>query len=112
MTIDEIYKSIADNVIANVPESWDKAHIIAERTSTSALSLKGGYEDESNEFTSFKFRNFDRRIIADFHLLYKITTEGGSNRWNRAKFTLCNDGTFSIDFEWDQELADEVENNS
>ena len=112
MTIDDIYKSIADNIVTNVPESWIKAQIIAERASNNALSLEGGYEDENDAFTSFKFRNFDRRIFNDFHVLHQITTKGGNNRWNRATFSLSNDGKFTIDFQWDQALADEVESNS
>ncbi|WP_252180146.1 hypothetical protein [Endozoicomonas sp. 4G] len=111
MTIDDLYQSIADNITANVTEDWNTAHITAERTGDDALSLEGGYDKGEGVFTPFKFRNFDRRIIVDFHQLHKITTEGGSNRWNRARYTLHRDGKISIDFQWDQKLADEVEDN-
>lgn len=109
MTIDDVYKSIADNIIANVAEGWSKAHITAERGGDNALSLEGGYDNGEGVFTPFKFRNFDRRVIADFHQLHKITTKGDSNRWNRASYILHPDGKFSINFQWDQKLADDAE---
>ncbi|EPF2929534.1 immunity protein YezG family protein [Vibrio navarrensis] len=44
-----------------------------------------------------------------FEELHKITTENPNNKWNRAIFTLEPSGSFNIDFEWDQALADEIE---
>ena len=106
--IDDIYKCIADNIFNNISAStWDKAEINAQ-VFDGAVKLKGGSYD-GNQFLSFKFRNFDRRITDDFSKLHKITTDNDSNLWNRAKFTLTSDGSFSIDFSWDQELADEIE---
>jgi len=111
-TVDEIYKSIALNMADNLLDDWNEAYIDAERDADDAIELGGGFSTNDTQFTSFKFRNFDRRIIRDFHDLHKITTEGDSNQWNRAKFTLFPDGNFTIDFKWDQELADEIETNS
>ena len=47
----------------------------------------------------------------DFALmeLHSITTEGGSNKWNRAIYTLMPDGKFDMEFIGDQELQDEIE---
>jgi len=111
LTIDEIYESIGQNVIENLPTEWLEAFIDAERSTDDALKLSGGYSSIDSEFTSFKFRKFDRRIVDEFHELYSIMTkEGNQHKWNRAKFKLAPDGKFSIDFDWDQALADEVEN--
>lgn len=109
LTVDEIYKSIAYNIMDNVPDNWKEAFIDVERDADDAIELSGGSITMEEEFASFKFRNFDRRITKDFHNLHDITTQDDSNRWNRAKFTLYPTGKFNIDFEWDQALADEIE---
>lgn len=109
LTIDEIYDSIGQNMIDNLPSEWSEAFIDVERDADDAIELGGGYLSLDSEFTSFKFRNFDRRIVDDFHEVYAIMTEeGDQHKWNRAKFKLTPDGKFSIDFDWDQELADEI----
>ncbi|NRD74006.1 DUF600 family protein [Shewanella sp. VB17] len=105
--IDNLYLSIAQNIIQNSSDSWDIAEVNVE-VFDDALKLKGGhYKNEM--FTSFKFRNFDRKIIKDFENIHLITTENPDNNWNRAKFTLEPTGKFNIEFEWDQALADEIE---
>lgn len=104
--IDDIYLSIALIMKENLVEPWDKAVIRAE-VHNGVVRLKGGSES-SGEYTSFKLRNFNRQIISDFEELHEVTTEGKEGRWNRALLSLRPDGTFSVDFVWDQELADEV----
>ena len=114
ITVDELYKSIALNILQNIDSnhaSWEKAFIEVERDADDAIELGGGYT-LGNNFSSFDFREFDRRIIKDFHMLHKITTDNNSNLWNKARYTLYPDGKFDIKFEWDQSLADEIEANS
>jgi hypothetical protein len=41
--------------------------------------------------------------------LQKISTKGGGNKWNKAIFTLSQEGKFDMEFIWDQELQDEVD---
>lgn len=36
-------------------------------------------------------------------------TEGGKAKWNKAVFYLNADGSFNMEFEWDQKLQDEIE---
>lgn len=111
-SIDELYLSIADNILGNVPDDWKEATLSVERDAEDAIGVKGGFIDNSNEFHTFKFRNFDRRIFSDFHEIHSITTQNDKSNWNRAKYTLMPSGDFTIDFEWDQSIADEVEANS
>ncbi len=109
LTIDEIYNSIGQNMVDNLPSEWSEAFINVERSTNDAIKLSGGYASLNSDFNSFKFRNFDRKITDEFHNIYKIMTEeSDQNKWNRAKFKLTPDGKFSIDFDWDQALADEV----
>lgn len=105
--IDTLYLSIAQNIAQNCPSSWDTAEINAE-VFDGVVKLKGGC-NSNDVFTSFKFRHFDRRIISDFENIHLITTENPDNNWNRAKFSLEPSGKFNMEFEWDQELADEIE---
>lgn len=45
-----------------------------------------------------------------FKSLYQtMTADTDKHKWNRAKATLTNDMKLNIKFEWDQELADELE---
>ncbi len=105
--VDDIYTSIGQNILDSTDNLWENSEVIAN-VYDGAVELKGGSQYKG-QFTSFKFRNFDRRIISDFQELHKITTEDSDNKWNRAKFTLESTGDFNIEFEWDQELADEIE---
>ncbi len=109
LIIDDIYKSIAQNIVNSVDENWEEAELLVEREANNAIGFKGGTRF-NDVFSSFKFRNFDRRqLVKDFHALYEITAEGEVNNWNKAKCILFPSGKFSIDFEWDQDMADELE---
>lgn len=107
MTIDDIYKSIAQNIVDAIPGHWDESTLHIERPSSDVIGFKGGYVN-SEGYQSFKFRNFDRRkLTQDCHSLHSIIADNGSNQWNRATFTLYQTGQFNIEFEWDQLLHDE-----
>ena len=105
--MNKVYQSISQNILNNVKNGWTSACINAE-VLDGVVKLNGGYERDSF-FTSFKFRQFDRRIINDFQTLHTITTEDSENKWNRALFSLEPTGKFNIEFEWDQDLSDEIE---
>ncbi|OAN11073.1 hypothetical protein A3K86_19055 [Photobacterium jeanii] len=110
MSFDEIYLSIAGNMLENIQsKDWITSHIDVEYYGEDALEMGGGFTTKDNLFTSFKFRKFDRRIINDFHRLHQMTIENNFSKWNRAKFTLEPTGKFNMEFEWDQALFDEVE---
>ena len=110
MNVDDIYNSVAQNMLVNIGrQEWSKAVIEVEYYGDDALKMKGGFHQKNTDFTSFKFRNFDRKIVNDFQQLHEITTENDSNKWNRAVFYLKPTGEFNIDFSWGQELADEIE---
>jgi hypothetical protein len=102
--IEEIYHSLAIGIINGIETEWDKAQIFAEYFEDSA-NFKGEFSLKNN----IDFFEVDDQAFEDFEELYEITTEDSENKWNRAKFTLEPTGKFNIDFEWDQELADEIE---
>jgi len=107
-TIDDIYMGIATHLTNQINENWKVCKIEVEffedaaefdvsyiNNNEQVIDLSGGY----NLFKLFKE-------------LHNITTEGAENKWNRSKFTLEPTGKFNIDFEWDQALADEIEDFS
>lgn len=73
------------------------------------VSNTGNYIDGSGETKQIDVEEFDFQLTFDLLDLQKITTEGGSNKWNKAIFKLDREGKFEMDFIWDQELQDEVE---
>jgi hypothetical protein len=112
MKIEDIYLSIARNIANSITNEWSIAVLEIERTDSDAISFSGDYSHNGGK-ESLNFRSFDRKALKiDSHNLHEITTEGGNNKWNRAKFTLAPSGEFEIDFKWDQALADEIEANS
>ncbi|WP_395343502.1 immunity protein YezG family protein [Ningiella sp. W23] len=113
MTFDQLNEVIAKNMISNSEiKSFESCSLDIEYYGDDAMKFSGGYtcDDKSfKSFKSFKFRKFDDNIMEVVDELHKVTTENPDNNWNRAKFTLFPDGEFSIDFKWDQDLADEIE---
>lgn len=108
-TVDEIYKSIAQGIADNLSDSWERAwihtHVVEDAAGVDGEYTRPGEKD-------VHYFEVDDQALDDFEELHEITTEGGSNPWNRAKFTLEPSGRFSIDFEWDQQLEDEIKANS
>ncbi|MGI9280230.1 MAG: immunity protein YezG family protein [Endozoicomonas sp.] len=106
-TVDEVYASIGQQIAGAISEYWSEAWLTVEFFEDAA-DFKGEYSSKSE----LKYYEVPDDIFDDFERLYEITTEGESNRWNKAKFTLYPTGKFNIDFEWDQDLADEIAANS
>lgn len=110
MSIDDIYLEIAQDISDSIEDEWGIAVVTFE------------IEEDAGEFDCIYKPQIDSEREYDFDIgystykaferLHKITTQGGVNKWNRAKFTLFPTGKFSIDFEWDQNIADEIEANS
>lgn len=107
-TVDEIYLDVAKAVVESIDQPWQVAILNFEYTDDSGefdcvFREEGGNEQDFDvDFLTYK----------NFKELHLIMTKDGSNRWNRAKFTLYPSGKFNIDFEWDQSLADEIDANS
>ncbi|MCC5453124.1 antitoxin YezG family protein [Rheinheimera sp. UJ51] len=110
MTVDEIYLEIAHNIIDAIETQWTVAIITCE-LAEDAGRFKGIYKEDIESAVDHDF-GVSYETYKAFKNLHEITTEGGENKWNRAKFTLYPTGKFSIDFEWDQGLANEIQANS
>lgn len=104
-TIDEIYESIAQNMIDAIPSDWSSSSLDLEFNNGSA-EFDATFETPAGDTEDF---DVEYQVFKDFKEMYAIMTEeGDQHKWNRAKFKLTPEGKFSIDFDWDQALADEV----
>jgi hypothetical protein len=101
-TVDEIYLSIAQAVVDSIQESWDLVKIEVEYVDDTAEFDCTYVRSDSEEEVDF---DVEYQMYKDFKVLHEITTEGNSNLWNRALFSLKPSGDFNIDFKWDEELA-------
>jgi len=100
MTVDEIYELVAMNIYNNIEtNSWEKA-ILNIHGSNTAMGFDGYYCDNGKE-TALNVHNFDLDVEFALMELHEITTEGNSNQWNVAVFTLLPDGSFNIDFNYE-----------
>jgi len=105
--IEDIYQSIAIGMVNNIQGEWDKSYLFVEFIGDAANFKGEFYLNEEKQYFIVDDEAFD-----DFEELHNITTHDSENKWNRSKFTLEPTGKFNIDFEWDQELADEIEDFS
>ncbi|MBW8186309.1 immunity protein YezG family protein [Shewanella nanhaiensis] len=104
-TIDSIYTAIAQHMLNQIDEEWSGCKVDVEffegaaEFDTSYISEQGVECDLKGGYPLFKL----------FKELHELTTDNQDNKWNRAKFSLEPSGKFNMEFEWDQELADEIE---
>jgi len=104
MLVDEIYLNIAQKIIDNINDEWNFAKITFEYLG-SAAEYQGKYYKNTEQSYDFKV---GYPIYKLFKELHTITTEDSENKWNRALFSLEPTGKFNSEFEWDQDLSDEI----
>jgi hypothetical protein len=108
-TINEVYECIAQHLMDCVDNNWSHITFNVERSAGDVIEYTGIFNTLENKEEYLDVFELDNHVGDDFHELYSIMTEeGDQHKWNRAIFKLTPDGKFSIDFDWDQELADEV----
>ena len=106
MNIDEIYLKIANNIIDAIGSEWAIATINC-KLAPNYGGFKCVYKEDISSIVDHDF-DISFETFEAFEILHKITTEDGASKWNRATFTLYSTGKSSTNFEWDQELADEI----
>lgn len=113
MTIDEIYLSIGEEITsAIIEESWEEAQLHFKVVGDGVVGYTGEYFDQYNNPKDIDVFSINPDIHDWLCELHELTTEGGNNRWNRATFTLFPDGEFDMEFQWDQDLDDEIKSLS
>lgn len=106
-TIEQVYQSLASNINNAIEEDWSKA-VVNIKTAGTMVNFKGVYLNINDIENQIKVSKFDFMLTFDILNLYKITTEGGNNQWNKAIFTLFPNGNFDMEFIWDQAWHDEI----
>jgi len=109
MTVDEIYLMLANLLNDAIEEDFQFANIYIDRLDKYVAS-EGHYTNLHNEQIKIEELGFRFANAMAIHELHSITTEGGHNRWNKLKFTLYPTGKFEMEFIWDQEYQDMVDN--
>lgn len=104
-TANAIYNQIAQNIVNSIRTPWDEAFIYFSYYGDSA-KYQGKYLRYSNdELCDFKV-GYQSYLL--FKQLHEITSGAPEEKWNRVRFVLKRSGEFNIDYEWEQELTDEV----
>ena len=107
---DEILQRISEKLMNYLDEKFLEITLDVERTSENSIGYTGMYINFNGDEKNLDFWNKSLKLQSEFHKLYQtMTAESDKHKWNRAKVTLTNDGKLNIKFEWDQELADELE---
>jgi hypothetical protein len=106
---DEIMQKIANALTESVNDDWIEIELKIKVTSGS-VGYRGKYLNENANFEQIDFWENNYGLPKLFRKLHQtMTADTDKHKWNRAKVTLSNDMQLNIKFEWDQELADELE---
>ncbi|MDJ0367507.1 hypothetical protein QMK33_20345 [Hymenobacter sp. H14-R3] len=103
------YQTIAQAMADNIPEEWDKAYmLIGRQDGVISNSGNGKYADDSDLLKVFSIRDkqLKYQVTDAVTDIYRITTEGGHNRWNFLWFALLPSGAYELDFLWHQDAQD------
>ena len=107
----EIFNQIANSIIDILPQGEHFKYAVLEiKRLTANVGYTGYYltTDEQKKWLDIFNFELEERYIED---LYKITqTQPPIHaNWNRAKYTLYQEGKMQIDYIWDEELQKEVD---
>jgi hypothetical protein len=97
-------------VMTAIEGPWSEAVLEVELHSL-ALKVSGGYmQIGTNEPFAFTFiKEYKKVLMNDLIELHLKTDLDEKSRWNTMLFNLFSDGTYKVDFRWNQTLADEIE---
>ncbi len=108
--IDEIYSGISAMIVKGINASWSEA-VLEVELHTLAMKLSGGYLcDTVNHVAPFEFSKEHKKIL--MHTLIELhlkTDLNEQSRWNSMVYTLRASGEYTVDFLWNQALADDIE---
>ena len=111
MTLKESFAKLAIKIQEDLKNiSWSKAIIKIMRLEGTAR-FEGEYFNECEDKGKKIDVNFNFWEARAVHNIYKITTTEPPivANWNRAIFTLTSDNKFEMEYNWDQELQDQVD---
>ncbi|ABD79598.1 immunity protein YezG family protein [Saccharophagus degradans] len=107
----EIYQYIAECIVRAIPDpEWEKAEFLVSYSQRGALSEWGDYYKKSELAGQFDIDDgadtaFAEIFDATKSLFNLMKTQVNATPFNKYKFTLNNDGTFDIEFKYDEDFA-------
>jgi hypothetical protein len=109
-SIDEIYTSISQMVMKGISGSFSDA-VLEVELHPLAMKLSGGYQrGDGSEPNAFIFIKEHKKILMnDLIELHLKTDLDEKSRWNTMNYSLHSSGEYRVEFDWNQELADMVE---
>lgn len=102
---EDIYLDIANLVVDAIEDEWRNAVIYIEYFGDAA-DFEARYETHQLAYKDFITHHSISDLLKE---LDSIINPDNTKPWNRAKFYLEPDGEFSMEFAWDQALADEIQ---
>ncbi len=110
-TDSEIYQFIVDDLNNIADKNWVMITLDVRRNGEGHIGLGGEYINNIGETKQLlDVWKENNNLSKGLHSLYQImTVETDKHKWNRLKATLIKDEDLNIKFDWDQELADELE---
>jgi hypothetical protein len=107
MTVNEVYNSLGSFLLGLLPNGeWSKAELNL-KIQPKVVGMSGKCYTPVKE-VSLRTK-FDDALEEKIKWLHTVTTEGGHNKWNKARFSITPDNNFNVDFFWDEKWQEEVD---
>ncbi len=108
MSVEAIYTLMGQTLDDSIDEPYLAAFMDVVRVGRS-VRISGSYLSAHDELKPVADLAPGPELFGAVNELHAITTEEGTNRWNGLRFTLRPDGSFNLDFVWDQARQDEYD---
>jgi hypothetical protein len=108
MTVNEIYNHLGAFLFGLLPDNdWVRAELSID-IQPGSLGMSGYSVKENNVYVSLRPK-INQQLKNEIQWLHNLTSEGGKNKWNKAKFTVLPDKKFEMTFEWDEEQQNRID---
>jgi len=100
--IEQLYHQLADCITQSIPDKWSEAWLCAEFEDDNGLTYGRYRRNDSSGILSFNVDDdLYEEMYFSFEQLRDQLKKASGEAWKRAKFTLKRDGSFNIDFEYE-----------
>lgn len=105
-TVDELYQNIAAEMVSVIStDNWAEA-VLHINIQEAYIHYNGEYTDIEGRTYPLQVHKFSYEIDTYIEELYSLMSEGES-RWNKADFILKEDGSFSMNLDWQDDAESE-----
>lgn len=105
-TVDELYQNIAAEMVSVIStDNWAEA-VLHINIQEAYIHYNGEYTDIEGRTYPLQVHKFSYEIDTYIEELYSLMS-GGESRWNKADFILKEDGSFSMNLDWQDDAESE-----